>query len=341
MGIIHFIGGEKGGVGKSFFTKILVSHYLSEGKHFAIYDCDDVNRDIYRVYEGMVGEYLIKVEQILFSKAEKELSLPNKLIYAADESDVIVNLPAGVHKLVGEWFKLSRVQEQADEVGTKLFLWYVCDGDITNLRLYGESRVSIPIQHIFVKNMVRLDKDEWELAIQRCEAMGYELKLSETAQLEIGKLGYWEAQALSQNYLSFENVQRDDYEGLGRVEKSVIRYYLRDCLRDLKKLMSEKLYLEGGELQKGMTPLESLEKQYKENEEAGLYEEVKRRDSSSGERKRRYEYVVMNGDEEHIFETESGAKEYARGLAEMQGLEGNELEKAVKERVKKRQKREG
>ncbi len=270
MSVINFIGGEKGGVGKSFFAKILISYHISKRKPFTLFECDDVNRDIFRAYQNNKhSDVIIKIEEVIFSKAEKELSLPNKLLYAAQESDVIVNLPAGVHKLVGEWFKIGRVQEQAEDTGAKLFLWYVCDGDVTNLRLFEESRTKIPIQHIFVKNMVRLDEDEWVSALNICNSYeGIHLDLSEIPVVKIEKLGYWEAQALSQNYLSFEEIQREDVriERIGRIEKNTIKYFLRDALAEVERVITSGEYSSGGSLRR-MTPKQEYEEKYRERYE--------------------------------------------------------------------------
>jgi hypothetical protein len=270
MSVINFIGGEKGGVGKSFFAKILISYHIAKRKPFTLFECDDVNRDIFRAYQNNKhSDVIIKVEEVIFSKAEKELSLPNKLLYAAQESDVIVNLPAGVHKLVGEWFKIGRVQEQAEDTGAKLFLWYVCDGDVTNLRLFEESRAKIPIQHIFVKNMVRLDEEEWVSALNICNSYeGIHLDLSEIPVVKIEKLGYWEAQALSQNYLSFEEIQREDVriERIGRIEKNTIKYFLRDALAEVERVITSGEYSSGGSLRK-MTPKQEYEEKYREQYE--------------------------------------------------------------------------
>jgi hypothetical protein len=286
------------------------------------------------------------------------------LLYAAEESDVIVNLPAGVHKLVGEWFKIGRIQEQAEDTGAKLYLWYVCDGDITNLRLYGESQGKIPIQHIFVKNMVRLDEDEWEVAIDSCKNMGIDLGLENMVKVTIGKLGYWEAQALSQTYQSFESIQDIDFKGLGRIEKNTIRYFLNDCLREIDNVMRDKVFESGGLLVK-MTPKEEYEREYEERYQRGEYDEIVERDETGketdkgsvgtsnkrrGGRKKKeeanqkldYEYVVMIGEQEYKFENETEAREYL--LSQEEGLREkgeDDLEKILKDRINKRTKIQG
>lgn len=254
---IHFVGGEKGGVGKSFVCKLLVSYYLRErGKCFAIFECDDVNLDIFRVYEG-AG---FQVESVVFSKAEKELSLPNKLLSVARQKDVIVNLPAGVHKLVGEWFKISRVKELAGRLGIRIYLWYVCDGDRTNLRLFSESQSSVPIEHVFVRNMVRLDDVEWEAAIELVESEGVRLGLGGVACLRVERLDYWLAQALAQKYLSFEKLLGYEDERIGFIEQEMAKLWLEDMLGRVREVMVQ--ISGGGALRGEMRASEELERRY-------------------------------------------------------------------------------
>ena len=258
---INMVGGEKGGVGKSMFTKILVSYYLHKGEDFIIYECDSVNRDILRVYEGSG----LEVRELVLSQSEKYITLPSRLLNAAQERDLVINLPAGAHKVIGEWFKLAKVKRQTEQLGISMYLWYVCDGDKTNLRLFQDSCNSVPIEHIFVKNMVRYDDEEWEQALMELREQGIEIELDKIPVVVMEKLAYREAKALSQNYLSFEAMQDYEDEDIQIVERNLVRFYLEDCLAELDKVIG------GGKIGKGvlkeMTPSELVMKQMLEEVE--------------------------------------------------------------------------
>ena len=54
MGLIHLIGGEKGGVGKSFFSMSLL-HFLSiSSVPYVLVDADPNNPDVVAIYVGCV-----------------------------------------------------------------------------------------------------------------------------------------------------------------------------------------------------------------------------------------------------------------------------------------------
>ena len=49
MATLHFVGGEKGGVGKSFVTRTAIQYLLDRGVDFALFDADRSSSDIKRV----------------------------------------------------------------------------------------------------------------------------------------------------------------------------------------------------------------------------------------------------------------------------------------------------
>ena len=51
MATINFVTGEKGGVGKSFFTRVLIEHYQAQNIAFKLIDADRTNPDVGVIYE--------------------------------------------------------------------------------------------------------------------------------------------------------------------------------------------------------------------------------------------------------------------------------------------------
>lgn len=49
MGKVHFIGGEKGGVGKSMTARVLAQYYIDHDKAFIGFDCD-ASHGTFRVF---------------------------------------------------------------------------------------------------------------------------------------------------------------------------------------------------------------------------------------------------------------------------------------------------
>ncbi|WP_296303725.1 AAA family ATPase [uncultured Desulfovibrio sp.] len=56
MGLpIYYVGGSKGGVGKSLFSLILVEYLLSKNKKVLLFDADMQNRDLFLAFENDSG----------------------------------------------------------------------------------------------------------------------------------------------------------------------------------------------------------------------------------------------------------------------------------------------
>jgi len=53
MSRIVFVTGDKGGVGKSFFSRLLLDHYLNDGRTVHAYDTDKTNSTLFRFYESL------------------------------------------------------------------------------------------------------------------------------------------------------------------------------------------------------------------------------------------------------------------------------------------------
>ena len=51
---IVWIGGSKGGVGKSMTTMAALDYLLSEGSRVVLVECDNANPDVYRAYQHLV-----------------------------------------------------------------------------------------------------------------------------------------------------------------------------------------------------------------------------------------------------------------------------------------------
>jgi Mrp family chromosome partitioning ATPase len=51
---IVWIGGSKGGVGKSMTTFAALDYLLSEGVRVLLVECDNANPDVYRAYKDLV-----------------------------------------------------------------------------------------------------------------------------------------------------------------------------------------------------------------------------------------------------------------------------------------------
>ena len=150
MARIHFISGEKGGVGKSFTARVLSQYLIDNNMPFCGYDSDQSHGTFSRFY----NEYTTPVV------VEDFESLDQILISAEDtpEQDIVVDMAAQTGKYLDAWVNESDLFGILDDIGAQVFIWHVMDDGADSARLlealldkYGE----IPLQFVVVKNMGR------------------------------------------------------------------------------------------------------------------------------------------------------------------------------------------
>lgn len=151
MARIHLIDGEKGGVGKSLFTRVMVQYAIDNKLEHTLVDADITNQDVKRFYD-----YAVDAE---FSEAVNKGDKADIIFELAREKSVIVNLPANVFPKVNNWIKNGRLLEVADKYGVDICKWFVCDGGFESIDLFKQSidLYKDKMLHIFVKNLGKTD----------------------------------------------------------------------------------------------------------------------------------------------------------------------------------------
>jgi Mrp family chromosome partitioning ATPase len=62
-GRIYWVGGGKGGVGKSMMTLATVDHLLEQGANVLLVECDTSNPDVWKAYKEEVETELIDLDE--------------------------------------------------------------------------------------------------------------------------------------------------------------------------------------------------------------------------------------------------------------------------------------
>ncbi len=148
MSQIHFIGGEKGGVGKSVVARLLAQYWIDRGAPFAGVDGDLSHGALLRHY----GEFSQAVD--LASPDSADQILDRAL---GSERRVLVDLPAQSARALKSWLLGANVLHLARELGASVTFWHVSDGGFASvgqveqaLELYGDQAA-----HVVVKNHAR------------------------------------------------------------------------------------------------------------------------------------------------------------------------------------------
>jgi hypothetical protein len=145
---IHFIGGEKGGVGKSVMARLLAQYWIDRGKAFAGVDGDLSHGALVRHY----GDFSQFVD--LSSNDSADQILDRAL---GAERRVLVDLPAQSAKTLDAWLSGANVLALARELGAPITFWYVSDGGFASVAHIEKSldRYGDQVSHVVVRNFGR------------------------------------------------------------------------------------------------------------------------------------------------------------------------------------------
>jgi hypothetical protein len=126
MSRIHFIGGEKGGVGKSVVARLLAQYWIDRGTQWTGFDTD-------RSHGALLRHYAEFSQPLEISKMEDL----DRLMEAAIEEDqqVLVDLAAQSERDLHRWIATSGVLELASEHGIEVLFWHVMDDGKDSLEL--------------------------------------------------------------------------------------------------------------------------------------------------------------------------------------------------------------
>ena len=118
MSIIHFVGGEKGGVGKSVVARLLAQFFIDRQLPFVALDADGSHGSLLRHY----AEYARPVDLGQFESADEILALATET-----ERRVLVDLPAQSDRPLSTWITEAGVLELARESSVEVVFWHVMD----------------------------------------------------------------------------------------------------------------------------------------------------------------------------------------------------------------------
>lgn len=191
---IHIVDGEKGGAGKSLFSRTLIEYCYSTGLNMAIIDADTSNQDIAKIYKD--------VDIAFFSDDENLAQKADFIFEKAFEKSVILNLPAQVYSNVTDWIKKNNLIDLGAENSITFVKWFVCTGGVDSINFFLQSLDDLGHQmtHVFVKNM------------GLCDDWNYIQKMPEfiTAQseydfiiMDFPKFPYWERNIIDRWGLTF------------------------------------------------------------------------------------------------------------------------------------------
>lgn len=234
--LIHLVGGEKGGAGKTLFSRTLIQYCLDEKLRFQAVEADFSNPDVATVYTGVC-------EKARFSADERDTRGVDRIFEWALEKLVIVNLPAQSHDFVKSWIDNNYLIDLGEQNSIGFVHWFVCSGGYDSVQLFLKSIQDYDkrVLHVLVKNMGL--RDDWSDVDSDKDFKRITTKHKPYSTIEFPKLAYFERDVIDRERLRFDVASQCKEYGFGIVNRQRVHNFLRDAYAEIKqtKLFDDEL----------------------------------------------------------------------------------------------------
>jgi len=225
MSRIHFIGGEKGGVGKSVVARLLAQYYIDHAMPFTAVDADRSHGAMHRFY----AEFSKTGDLDNFETTD----LIMQLALDADQR-VLVDLPAQSDRFLSNWMSRNGIVELAAESHIPITFWHIMDDGKDTVGLlhallinYGSS-----VNYCVVKNLGRGNNfTAYEQSVTKSlleQLNGKTLTIDELHKPTMQKIDLQNA--------SFWNAINNSKDGLGIIERHRVKVWQRNAYKEFERV---------------------------------------------------------------------------------------------------------
>ena len=225
---IHFIGGEKGGVGKSLMARVLAQYMIDRELPFLGFDTDRSHGALMRFYSGYASPVAVDKVESLDAIVEAAVDQPGRRI--------LVDLAAQTHDALAGWMEDAGVVNLADELGMKLFYWHVMDTGKDSVDLLRRllDRFGTGLAYVLVRNQVRgTDFTSLEQSGEQARAIAMGARVVSLKKLNehvIQKID-----SASSTFWKAKSSERDP-TGLGLMDRQRVKMWLREAYREIDEV---------------------------------------------------------------------------------------------------------
>lgn len=229
MANIHFIGGEKGGVGKSIVARILAQYMIDHQTPFLGFDTDRSHGALMRFYSGYASPVLVDRYEALDAIVEAAIAEP--------ERRILVDLAAQTHEPLSKWMDDSGVLELADEAGFALYYWHVMDSGKDSVDLLAKllDRFGKRLRYVLVQNQLRGD-DFSILKNSGVEAKALELGARTVTIKKLNEGAIQKIDATSSSFWAAQNSADKAATGLGLMDRQRVKMWLKSAYDEIEAI---------------------------------------------------------------------------------------------------------
>ena len=224
---LHFIGGEKGGVGKSVVARVLAQYMIDHEQPFLGFDTDKSHGALLRFYSGFASPTVIDQYESLDNIIESALEVPGRRI--------LVDLAAQTHPFLVQWIEDSDLMGLLDEVGLTLYYWHVMDAGRDSVDLLRQllDQFGTRLNIVLVLNAIRGDEfDILEASGERRRAEGLGARVISIPRLQDATMHKIDAHSMS----FWAAVNNADHSGVGLLERQRVKVWLNRAYDEIARL---------------------------------------------------------------------------------------------------------
>ena len=233
MSSLNFIGGEKGGVGKSVAARVLAQYFIDKGQPFTGFDTDRSHTSFTRFYSDYASPMIVDSYEglDLIASVFEEPPVEGR------KKNVIVDLAAQTAAPLARWVKDSDLLAVLAEMGVTVNFWHLADAGKDSVDLLNRlvNTYGVGPNYIVVKNLGRgsdfsqLDESQ---ALRKALALGGELM--SLAQLHEASMRKIDRQNVS--FWAAINTRTGGPDALGLLERQRVKTWLKNVYAALDKL---------------------------------------------------------------------------------------------------------
>jgi hypothetical protein len=230
MASLHFIGGEKGGVGKSVMARALAQHFIDTQQPFVGFDTDRSHTSFTRFYSDFASPVLVDsyegLDQVVAAFDSEATPRPQ----------VIVDMAAQTAAPLARWIADSDLLGLMASLEVPVYFWHLSDGGSDSVALLQRLLDSYGAQarYIVVKNWGRgSDFQALDTSPAMAQALGLGAQVLDLPALHEGSM-----RKIDRQNASFWAAihTRPEADALGLLERQRVKTWLKKTYEALEKL---------------------------------------------------------------------------------------------------------
>jgi hypothetical protein len=220
---LNFIGGEKGGVGKSVTARALAQYFLDHGRPFTGFDTDRSHTSFARFYADYASPVLVD----RYEGLDPLVARFEHAVEGEAPASVIVDLAAQTAAPLARWIQDSDLLPLMAEMGVTVNFWHLADPSTDSVALLERLTTTYGAgpNYIVVRNQGRgsdFSALDQSAALQHAQALGARV-------VTLGALHEASMRKIDRQNASFWAAiqHRDGPDALGLLERQRVKTWLK------------------------------------------------------------------------------------------------------------------